>query len=358
MVRSKVALFIPSLSAGGAERVMSILANEFSKYDNIQVHLVLYTSSEIFYRVNNRIIIHKPLRNYPNLPKLVYMMKTFLFIRKVFRQEKPDVFLSFGGKFNSLVLMASIGFRTKSFISDRSRPGISYGLIPDIFNRFVYRISSGIIAQTKTARDYSYLKTKHKNIRVIPNPVLPIPESKLPRENTILNVGRFISSKKQEELIDIFIKLNLPEWKLVFIGEGPRLEACKIRVEKEGFSDRIQFIGNTVEVNSYFQRSKIFAFTSISEGYPNSLIEAMSAGCACISFDCVAGPSDVIVNGINGVLIPIGDNNQFAEKLFELANSNSQISKFSREGEKISMELNPTKISKEYLDFMIKDFNY
>ncbi len=116
-------------------------------------------------------------------------------------------------------------------------------------------------------------------------------------------MGRFISSKQQSLLINIFDTIDDNNWKLIFLGDGPKLQELKSKAKTKKSFGRIIFEGNVSNVDEYYAKSKIFAFTSNSEGFPNALAEAMSAGCACISFDCIAGPSDLIKDEINGYLI-------------------------------------------------------
>lgn len=350
----KIALLIPGLSAGGAERVMSILANEFSKQQAIQVHLILYVKPNIFYELDDNVIIHKLDFNYKKLPRILYTTMIYLYIRKKLKEIQPDALLSFGGKYNSLVLLAAIGLGIRSFVSDRSRPGIKYGFIPDLLNPYVYKLAHGIIAQTNAAKEYACSKTKHKNIKVIPNPVPFAKPLNIERENIILNVGRFITTKKQEDLIKIFIAINPKDWKLVLIGEGPKLNHCKEIVAKAGFFDKIQFTGNTSDVQIYYQRSKIFAFTSTSEGFPNALAEGMAAGCACISYDCLAGPSDMIINTINGILVPTGNIDCFRENLENLMYNDEMINAFSKAGIIKSQSLSSSDVSNLFLDFLYR----
>jgi GalNAc-alpha-(1->4)-GalNAc-alpha-(1->3)-diNAcBac-PP-undecaprenol alpha-1,4-N-acetyl-D-galactosaminyltransferase len=354
MNKKIIALLIPDLAAGGAERVMSILANEFSMQEDIQVHLILYVKPDIFYKLNKNIIIHKLDFNYKKLPRFLYIARISLFLRKKLKEIKPDALLSFGGKYNSLVLLSAWGLGIRGYISDRSRPGIKYGFIPDLFNPYAYKLAHGIIVQTSAAKEYAVVKTKHRNIKLIPNPVPSIKKHDFQRENIILNVGRFITTKNQEELVKIFIDINPKDWKLIFIGEGPKLSHCKEIVENTGFTDKIEFIGNTPDVQAYYQRSKIFAFTSSSEGFPNVLAEAMAAGCASISYDCMAGPSDIIDDGKNGFLVDEGNIERYKVKLEFLLSNDDVIRKFSKEGIKKMEEFETTKISDAFLKIILK----
>jgi glycosyltransferase involved in cell wall biosynthesis len=120
-------------------------------------------------------------------------------------------------------------------------------------------------------------------------------------------------------LIDIFLKIKDPLWKLVIIGDNAPpndvMSQLKKKVEESTAADRVILAGNISEVDAYYLRSMIFAFTSSSEGFPNVIGEAMSAGLPVVAFDCVAGPSEMISDGRNGFLVPVFDQVQFKEKL-------------------------------------------
>ena len=137
MNKKKICLAIPGLGGGGSERVMSSLANEFSKNKDLDVHIVLYVKNEIFYSLNKNIKTHTVQFNYKRFPAWIYSIKIFMFLRNTFKKIKPDYLLSFNGNYNSFVLVAAFGLGIKCYVSDRSRPGIKYGLFADLFNPIV-----------------------------------------------------------------------------------------------------------------------------------------------------------------------------------------------------------------------------
>lgn len=355
MNKKKVCLVMPGLGGGGAERVMSILANEFVKNNDLEVHLVLFSKNEIFYDLNEKVQVHSVKFNYKNYPSWVYIPKIFLFLRSALKKIKPNSLLSFNGKFNSFVLLASLWLGINCYVSDRSRPGIKYGFFADFFNPIMYRYAKGIIAQTSQSKKFSFKRTGHKNIIVIPNPIENNYNSEIKKKNIILNVGRFIKSKQQELLIDLFMEINPPGWTLEFVGDGNQLFKCKKKVEEKGFADKIVFHGKQNNIIRFYQESKIFAFTSVSEGFPNALAEAMSAGCACISFNCDAGPADLIDHNVNGFLIEKDAVDQYKISLEKLIKSTKLTEEFSfRSVEKVK-PLVSSKISDKYRSFILQE---
>lgn len=348
LLMKKIALLIPTLTNGGAERVMSVLANKLSGDENIEVHLILYLRDERFYLISDKVVIHSPDFDYTKFSRIKSTIKTFRFIRQTLKEVKPYSLLSFGGKYNSMVLLSSIGLGIKTYVSDRSRPGISYGKLQDFINPIVYRFSKGIIAQTSKAKEVAFKNTKHKNIVVIPNPVPNRYGQVAEKEKIILNVGRFIATKQQFNLIELFVGLQNKDWKLVFLGDGEHFEKCKELVSNLNMESQIELLGVQKDVNNYLSKSMIFAFTSISEGFPNSLAEAMAAGCACISFDCVAGPSDIIDHNQNGFLVPMNDWDTYTKLLADLMQNDNLRTKFGIEARNKANIFNEDAIVKEF----------
>lgn len=349
----KICFIASSLSSGGMERVLSELAIYFSFQHYIQVSLITITKSNIFFDLPQSILIYQPSFKFSHYPRLISIVKTFYFIRKHLKEIKPNKVISFGGKYNSFVILTAAFLSIDIFISDRSIPGKSYGKFLDLLNPLLYKNTAGIIAQTEKAKEIISRKIKHNNVKIIGNPFRIKKISKAVRENIILNVGRFISSKQQDLLLDFFSGLKLDNWKLIFIGDGPELINVKKLSVRLRIQNKVEFLGLVKDIDAYYFKSKIFAFTSNSEGFPNVLGEAMAAGCACISFDCTTGPSELIDDGINGFLVPVGDNGQYIKKIKLLIDNEELRAKFGIAArKKIENKFIINKIAEQYLEFI------
>jgi len=349
----RICLLIPSLAHGGAERVMSLIANSLSDEFNLEVHLILYTKGTLYYEISDNVILHLPEFDFRKYPFVIQAYKVFVFLRKTLIKIKPDYLLSFGGKYNSFVLLASEGLGIKRYISDRSQPTISYGIVIDFLNKYTYRRAAGIIAQTWRAKEVQQYRTHHPNIQVIPNPIRELQTKSQSRKNIVLNVGRFIKSKNQKALIQYFAEIRPEGWRLVFIGDGPLMKEAQREAEQLGISKEIDFLGVVSNIDDYYLGSKVFAFTSVSEGFPNALAEAMSSGCACISYDCEVGPSDLIDDGINGLLIPSFDHHTYIRKLKNLIIDESLREHFGKNARMKMASFNRHKIVAEYANFLL-----
>src|SRR5699024_9210774 len=115
--------------------------------------------------------------------------------------------------------------------------------------------------------------------------------------------------------------------------------------------DQVELPGTVSDIGSYYRKSKIFAFTSSSEGFPNVIGEAMSAELPVIAYDCVAGPSDLVSDGETGFLINLFDDTAYAERL-ELLMENSDLRmQMGRQAQKKIKKFDVNNIAEEYYSF-------
>lgn len=348
----KIILVIPTLKQGGAERVMSELANVWSSQGH-EVHIVLLAKSEDFYKLHTNAVVHKLAFNYTNrLNKIYGELRVFFNLRKIMQKEKPDFVLSFMTKYNILTILASVFLPIKIFVSDRSNPKKKSPLLIAMLRRLTYLYADGIIAQTSLAKDILIEETENKNIAIIPNPLKEVRTfSEMKREKVILNTGRLVIEKGQKYLLEALAKIEDTEWKLVILGDGPLRKKLEEQTNLLGLEDRVLMPGTVNDVDKWLAKASIFAFPSISEGFPNALAEAMSAGLPCVSFDCDAGPRDFIRDAGNGYLVPIGDVITFSERIENLMNNDHLRIKIGQEATKIREKLESTMIADKYLNF-------
>jgi GalNAc-alpha-(1->4)-GalNAc-alpha-(1->3)-diNAcBac-PP-undecaprenol alpha-1,4-N-acetyl-D-galactosaminyltransferase len=360
--KRKLCLVIPSLQAGGMERVMSELAGFFDTKSDIEEHLVLYGKTrEIFYPLPGNVIMHMPSFVFNNELRFLSTLKTIYYLRKTINQIKPDSILSFGELWNSFVLLSLLGLKYPVYISDRCSPERRYSTLHLILRRLLYREATGILAQTETARAIYRKQFKHKNIKVIGNPIREVkPGSEDGKENIVLMVGRLIESKNQDKLIELFLKIDLPGWKLVLVGYDHLQQNNADRllniIRQNQAEDKVLLEGKQTDVDRYYRITKIFAFTSSSEGFPNVIGEAMSAGLPVVAFDCIAGPSDMIRDGINGYLVPVFDYEQFREKLELLMKDDKLRQSFGKRAQEDIKQFSIDKIGEQFYKFILNNY--
>ena len=320
----KIACLIPTLQIGGSERVITLLANDFAKRADLDVHMIVYgREAPSRYALSEEVTVLRPGFKFNNRVRLISTLRRLGFLRRTIKMGRYDAVLSFGDLWNNFVMLACIGLRSRVFLSDRSSPELKIGWLQDLLRRLLYPRAAGLLAQTSQARDIAKERGLNDRICVVPNPVVKqrlASESR--RQNTILSVGRMISTRNYDHLIRIFASLNADVWKLVIVGDDSQgqshREYLSSLVDRLGVSESVEFTGEQFNVQSYYDRAKIFAFTSSSEGFPNAVAEALSSGLPVISYDCVAGPSDLISHGENGYLVDLFDIRAFRDHLDEL----------------------------------------
>ena len=357
-------MIIPSLLPGGMERVMSELALYFCGREDMEVHLVLYgREPEIFYYVPEVLIVHRPVASFNNTFRQMSTFGRLFYLRKTVKKIKPDAVLSFGEYWNSFVLISLLGLSYPIFVSDRCSPEMEFGTFHRLVRKITYSWAQGIIAQTKKAKELYLDQLNNKNIKVIGNPVRKIGVQNFPvqKENIVLTVGRLIKTKHHDRLIEVFTEISVPGWKLVIVGGDALKQNNMIRlgglIEKLEMNDKIILTGNQSDVDSYYLKSKIFAFVSSSEGFPNVIGEAMSAGLAVVAFDCVAGPGEIIENEKNGFLVPLFDFKTFGIRLKQLMNNENFCAVVGNQAKNSIQDFSLNRIGGKYYDFIFNSGN-
>jgi glycosyltransferase involved in cell wall biosynthesis len=125
----------------------------------------------------------------------------------------------------------------------------------------------------------------------------------------LLAVGRLDAVKNFAVLVCAFAQLadKYPDWDLVILGEGPERALLESTIRDRGLEARILVPGIAGNVGEWYGRADLYVMTSLSEGFPNALAEALSHGLPAVSFDCDTGPRDIIRHGIDGLLVPAND---------------------------------------------------
>lgn len=336
--------------------MMSELANYLVKND-VGVWLILMFRDEVFYSLDQDIHIIEP--SFKKRWNFTYAFFLFPFLRQKIRSIHPEAVLSFGERYNSYVLLATLGLSAPVYISDRSSPNKRLSRFNLWMSKTLYKKAAGIIAQTSKAAELLSARVNgvQANIQVIPNPLREINRANYQKKNQIVALGRLVREKRYDRLMEIMSKLKDKAWTLVIIGEGRLRPQVESLINEYGLKDRVFLAGQQREVDLFLGESRIYALTSDIEGYPNALCEAMAHGLACVSFDCVAGPSDIIEHGKNGILIEDGNTELFARELDLLIEDEDKRRSLGEEAEKILTRLQGERIFEQYLKFILSNHN-
>ena len=358
MKKKTIAFVIGSLYSGGAERVVSTLANKLTiKYNVVIIQLV---HSEPFYKLNDDIKVvacNQKSEKSKNLWQAIgNNIRIIRRIVKFVKQEQISLLIGFITNVNILSIIASKISGISCIISERNNPKIENapkkkwaGLTTILYNK-----AKILVVQTKEIKVFFDKKMDSKKVVILPNPLsedLKI-DFNIKKENIILNVGRLTYQKGQDLLIKAFSNINPENWKLVLVGVGNEKSNYIKLIDELEMNDKIFLVGQKKDISKSYNNAKIFCFPSRFEGFPNALIEAMHMGLACVSADCPTGPSELIDDGENGFLINMDSVEELQEKLQLLINDEQLIQKFSKNGKKIVQNFEVETVAKEWDDYI------
>lgn len=351
MKKKNICVITSSLTPGGTQRSVAEAVNYLAKREDTEVSLVLTFKKERFFKIDKSVNLVEPDIERSSLPKVLYFIFLIFYLRKWVSKIKPDTIYNAG--YNSFVVFALIGKSEPLYISNRSNPKQKRSVFYKIVRKLMYRRADGILAQTSLAKDVYQKDVGNGNVVIIPNTLRQLNlRNKKNDRKIILSVGRLIKSKGFDLLIEIFARANTDNWRLVILGDGPEMEELHDLSKKLNIEKKVELKGFTKDVDSYLQKSEIFAFTSLSEGYPNALLEALCTPLASISFDCDAGPRDLIDDGKNGFLVPLGDLDFYVKRLNQLIENKELREKFRQESIKLREEHSAEKTGEKLFQFL------
>ena len=344
-VISKILITVPTLEGGGMERAAINYAIAFNKL-GYKVKIFTVSNNIIWFDVPKEIEVISGKKNTKDLWKVPLSLYR---LRQVSIKFHPNIVLSFSGRMSSFICIALSGLAIPVIPFDRDNPTRSYGKFYDFLNSIVFPRCKAVVVQTEKAKQIFEKKFNLNSVIVVPNPIRKLNIDKVPKEKVIITLARLVDGKGIDKLIKIFSSINLQGWKLHILGDGYLMSDLENLVVKLNMEDKIKFLGFEKNVDTYLSRSSIFAFTSESEGYPNALLEAMCSGLACISFDCLAGPSDMITNGLNGFLVEMYNVIDYQKKLELLMKDKTLRDKFSNKALELNLSHDPDLIMKDFI---------
>jgi GalNAc-alpha-(1->4)-GalNAc-alpha-(1->3)-diNAcBac-PP-undecaprenol alpha-1,4-N-acetyl-D-galactosaminyltransferase len=310
----RITLAISSMGCGGAERVMATLANRWAGKGQSVTLLTLSAAADDFYHLNPSIAriglkLMKPSRGAAHA--LLANARRVTALRRAIASTTPDVVVSFMDTMNVLTLCATVGLGVPVVVSERIDPTAwTPGRLWSRLRRVTYGRASGIVMQTSRAAEWAREQDWSVLVTVIANPIdarflAPLNDGDA-RTRTVVGIGRLTAQKRFDRLIDAFdrVATKHPGWSLVIAGEGPLRGELADRMSRSDSASRMRLCGRVQDVASLLRGSRIFVLSSAFEGFPNALHEAMACGCAAIATDCPSGPSDMVANGLTGLLVP------------------------------------------------------
>lgn len=306
-------LIIWSLGPGGSERVLSTIANEWARRGNDVTVVTMAPPSDDHYALDTR--VQRMTLNiddrFAERPALVHNAQIVYRLRRVLRDIRPDVIVSFIEGTNTRVLLATRGLPATVIVSERTDPRHHHiSRVEAWLRRLTYPWADAIVVQTEAVRTWAESTAPADRVHVVPNPVRPCGEKREDAGRTcIVSVGRLVPSKGYDTLIEAFARVapEHPNWDLHVVGEGPERERLEGLIHQLGLANRVRLLGLLDDPRTILRGAGLFVLASRYEGFPNALLEAMSCGVPVLSTDCPSGPREMITDGESGFLVPVDD---------------------------------------------------
>ena len=382
-----VAVLINSLSAGGAEKVVSVIVEELVKA-GYRVKLILLEREE-FYRISKKVdkIYLSSFKGNENkvlkfllLPILAWRLKRIIkgnnlriVQSHMYRANFVNILAKMLGASHK-VQIVNAGIVSR-YLSEGLAGKISFSLV-----KYLYPRADLIVWKSKGMKiDGDRVLNLRNRQRVIYNPIDMERILELSDEEVrdfhfdqdkvyVVSVGRLVRLKRNEDLIRALSYLD-NNVEVLFIGDGSEKESL-FKLSKElGVEDRVHFIGRVKNPYKYLLRSHIFVHTSETEGFPNVILEALACGVPVISSDCLSGPREILAPDTDitkqlkkgegfelakyGILFPVGDVKSLTEAIQLLLRDKNLYEKYRKVGRKRAEDFSVEKIVQQYKEVLL-----
>ena len=346
----KIAFHLNSLQQGGAERVVSNLANRFAKEGYEVVIATEWYGTDEFALDQKVRRVHVGLtKEDENRSRISKMLRRIWYLRRFMKKEKPDVIVAFTRGVLYRALAAGIGTGIPVVISVRTDPVGHYDKKADKLRiPLLFPHAAGCVFQTEGAKAF-FAPYLQENSRIILNPLNPkyvgVPEPAV-RTKDVVQSGRLVDFKNQPMLIRAFLKVHEkhPDYTLKIYGPDSKdgtKEILESIIHENHAEDFVKLMGGSNTLEKDLADAALYAFSSDWEGLPNALMEAMALGLPVVSTDCpCGGPKTLIEDGVNGLLVPIMDEKAMTDGILRLIEDRELAERLGREARKISERAN------------------
>lgn len=353
----RITFLVANLSCGGVERTVTYLSEYFA-LQGCQTSIIC-VSDDKFYDITEKvrlIELNIPSECHNFLERYIRVLKRVIKINEALKSEKPDCvvcldaamfrFIYFQHKFGNFKVITSE--RNNPLMDTQAKKKIKYK---------AFNLSDGIVFQTERARQCFPPNIANKGI-VIPNAVgnplvfqTVIPKK---RRKVITAAGRLTKQKDYPTMLKAFKYFHEKhqDFCLEIYGDGEEKEKYVNMAEDLGIEPYVDFKGNVKEAIIPISTSSCFVMSSLYEGMPNALMEAMAVGVPCISTDCPFGPAELIKNGVNGILVPVGDEKALADAMCRMIEDKNFAERCALFAKKIIDIQNVSSVSQRYLDYI------
>jgi glycosyltransferase involved in cell wall biosynthesis len=380
----KVIFLVNSLSTGGGEKIVSTLANEFAK--EFQTEIIIF-ENDISYNINKPIDItflgtkfgiYNNILKFLLIPILAWKLKKYVSVNNI------EVINSHLYRANYINTLAKVfGSTHKAVIVNHGDPFQYYdkgilGKINLFLLKNLYPYADVVVSISDIMESRLLSISPKSKVQVINNPydiknILKLSYEKVSFEFKInkkylICMGRLIKLKRFEDIINT-LNLLSEDVELIILGDGIEKKKLIEEVNKLELTDRVHFIGNVKNPFAYLRNADIFILSSKSEGFPNSIIEAMVCGLPIISSDCISGPREILSPEKNhnivleksieiskyGILYPVGSVEGLVESIRILFNNDNLKNEYIAKGIIRARDFSIEKILVKYKEILVHE---
>lgn len=334
----KIVFVANRLGGGGAERVLTLLANQF-KQNGHDVTIISLNRTENSYRTETPVVELG----------LSSGKQQIMALRRKIKQMKPDTVIAFEYHVAMKTVLAAMGLKCKVIVSERNDPHKLDGQpVKKAVRNFLYGCADVLVCQTNDARAYFSKRIQKKSV-VIMNPV----SENLPKwdpENhnkTIINFCRLEKQKNIPMLLEAFQKVHEkhPDYSLAIYGTGTEDQHIRDLIGEVNLSDCVSLAPFACNIHEIASQCAMFVSSSDYEGLSNSMLEAMAMGMPVVCTDCpIGGARMVIQNGRNGRLVPVRDPLQLVEAMDHIIENKDIAKMFGENARRLQEQLSTEKI--------------
>lgn len=346
----EIVFIVESLGLGGAERVVTVLSKSLLYYFN-KVSIITFYKKEKEYELDKavkRVNLNIPISK---IGKLIFGVERLFSYMK---EHKNAVYISFDIFPNIISLMVNVMLKRKLIVSERNAPlEAQISNSSKMLRKVLYPKGRCFVFQTQEAKE-CYSKKIQSNGYVIGNPVK---ENITLREadkviNEIVAIGRLEKQKNYPLLLEAFEQFleYEPDYKLCIYGEGSLRKELENSIKRKELDKKVFLCGSRNDVHDMVKNAKLYIMTSNYEGMPNALMEAMAMGFPVIATDCpCGGPRALIQNGINGILVPVGNREELVSNMLYLCRNYSVREQMAEKAKEIKEQYSRNQIVKQWV---------
>ncbi|MEB4590150.1 glycosyltransferase [Candidatus Thiothrix sp. Deng01] len=320
-MRKKIALIVYSLGMGGAEKVVSDLSFQFAKQHDVT--LILFDGSRMYYPYAGELIDLRCPSKSGFVAKTLNFLERSGQLKRIFQAKRFDVIISVMEHANFPSILAS----RRTIAANHCNPDRNFSQLDWLFAKWLYPRAKMVVAVSQDGMRIFQQRLGLQNITCLYNPVNLNRIRELAKERPAVHIdgqyivaaGRLSPEKNFSMLIDAYAAAGIREdFKLLILGEGGGRPVLEQQVKAQGLEKQVILPGFMRNPYPYIANAHCLAMSSLHEGFPVILIEALGLGRPVISTDCETGPREIIQHDSNGLLTPSDDREAMSAALDRL----------------------------------------